>query len=95
LNNDKIKIADLGTAKNLLHTVVRSSGKGTREYRSPELLNRNINVTFNTDVWSAGIVFYEFITFTLPFNSEDKILYNKIPDLGSDAPGLFKFLINK
>jgi len=96
LNNDKIKLADLGTTKNLEHTVVRSFGKGTREYRSPELLNRKINyVTFNTDVWSAGIVFYELITFKLPFKDDAEILNAKIPNLDSDVPSLFRFLINK
>ena len=91
--NDKIKIADLGTAKNLEQSVVRSYDKGTREYRSPEMLNKKECVTFNTDVWSAGIVFYEMIEFKLPFDSDDEILNAKIPDFDSDMPDLFQFLI--
>jgi serine/threonine protein kinase len=90
--NEKIKIADLGTAKNLEQSVVRSYDKGTREYRSPEMLKK-IFVTFNTDVWSAGVVFYEMIEFKLPFDNNDEILNAKIPNLDSDMPGLFQFLI--
>jgi serine/threonine protein kinase len=90
--NEKIKIADLGTAKNLEQSVVRSYDKGTRVYRSPEMLKK-IFVTFNTDVWSAGIVFYEMIEFKLPFDNNDEILNDKIPNLDSDMPGLFQFLI--
>jgi serine/threonine protein kinase len=94
MKNDKIKIADLGTAKNLENSVVRSFSKGTREYRSPELLSM-FNVTFTTDVWSAGIVFYEMITFKLPFSNDHEILNNKIPDLDSNVPPLFQTLINR
>jgi len=90
--NDKIKIADLGTAKNLKNSIVKSYGKGTREYRSPEMLKKNF-VTFNTDVWSAGIVFYEMIEFKLLFDCDYEILNAKILNLDSDMPGLFQFLI--
>jgi serine/threonine protein kinase len=100
LKNGKIKIADLGSAKNLENTIERTSNKGTRLYRSPEKCkffeeNKKLNVTFKTDVWSAGIVFYELITFKLPFEELSNKTSLEAPILPQDVPCLFQSLINK
>jgi serine/threonine protein kinase len=95
LKNDKIKIADLGSAKNLERTIVRTSNRGTRDYSSPEKIeflkgNEKVNVTFKTDVWSAGIVFYELII--LPSKLDNKMDL-EAPKLQQDVACLFQSLI--
>ena len=98
MKNDKIKIADLGTAKNLDGTLARTFNQGTRIYSSPEMCigGRKINITFNTDVWSAGIVFYELIAFERPFTLNElfKETNLKATNLHPDLPCLFQSLIN-
>jgi serine/threonine protein kinase len=99
LKDDKIKIADLGLAKKLEDTIVKSLDKGTEIYRSPEMFKRDkkINIKFNTDIWSSGIVFYELITFELPFTLNDlsKGHALKVPNLDPELPCLFQSLIDK
>ncbi len=95
MKNDKIKIADLGSAKNLEKTIERTSNKGTRLYRSPEKCkffeeDKKFNVTFKTDVWSAGIVFYELII--LPSKLDNKMDL-EAPKLQQDVACLFQSLI--
>ena len=99
MKDDKIKIADLGTAKNLEGTLARTSNQGTKIYRSPEMYqlsegDTTINITLKTDVWSAGIVFYELITFKRPFTPNKLLKETKALNLHPDLPCLFQSLIN-
>lgn len=81
--DDKVKIGDLGVAKqlnqtnNLAHTVV-----GTPYYLSPELCEEK-PYNNKSDIWSLGCVLYELCTFRYPFEATNrmslmiKILRNK------------------
>jgi len=85
LKNDTIKIADLGLAKNLTgnKTKVRSF-VGSPKYWSPEMikfkLDKTINITFKTDIWSIGIVIYELLTLKRPFQNDNEILSLDTPN---------------
>jgi len=73
LKNNRIKIGDLGSVKNLNESVVRSSSNvGTPLYMSPEMIqfkeNKMINITTKTDIWSIGVVIYELLTLKRLFN---------------------------
>jgi len=96
LKNDKIKLADLGVAKSIEYSIVRTSA-GTGLYMSPEMLklqlDNRIIVKLNTDVWSLGIVIYELIQLKRPFKDKNDVLNNRVPDLDSKVPDIFRDLV--
>ena len=69
--DDKIKIGDLGVAKqmnqtsNFAHTIV-----GTPYYLSPELCEEK-PYNHKSDIWSLGCVLYELCTFRHPFEANN------------------------
>jgi non-specific serine/threonine protein kinase len=70
--NNEIKIIDFGFARhfeteNLMNTVC-----GSPLYMSPELfINRMYD--YRTDYWSMGIIFYQIIVGTLPYNARNLV----------------------
>ena len=71
-----LKLIDFGLA-----TFSKQENKlvGTPFYMSPETIYGNS--TFQSDMWSVGIIVYKMLTSKLPFESDDndvQILYNKI-----------------
>ena len=59
------------------------------------LENIKINIKLKTDVWSLGIVIYEIITLKRPFENQNEILNEKIPEFKTNIPDLFKDLIRE
>lgn len=59
------KIADFGISKMLNTNELASTTVGTLYYMSPEALCEKS--TFNTDIWSVGIAFYEILCGQFPF----------------------------
>ena len=96
--NDKIKLADLGVAKNIEYSIAATFA-GSTIYMSPEMhklnLDNKIIVKLNTDVWSIGIVIYELIKLKRPFNQINEVLNNSVPDLNSNVPVEFKNLVKE
>lgn len=68
INNIEIVISDLGTS--YLSDKPSEDGNGTTEYLSPEQ-RLDIPLTVQTDIWSAGCVFYELVTNSLLFDFSD------------------------
>ncbi|MGA3127080.1 MAG: protein kinase [Candidatus Korobacteraceae bacterium] len=83
------KLVDFGIARmgdaNLTHT---GQIVGSMSYMSPEQLN-GYDVDGRTDVWSAAVLFYQLLTFHLPFEGRDtaalivKILSENPPPLST------------
>ena len=100
LKEGKIKLGDLGEAKNYLNSTARSL-RGTVIYWSPEMIQfeeiPGIEITPKTDIWSAGIVIYELTTLEFPFKSlpiRYSIKNDPVPLLPEDKPKQFQLLIN-
>jgi NIMA (never in mitosis gene a)-related kinase len=90
---ERIKLGDLGIARNLQSLTNTSVFKGTIPYMSPEVINEEEGVDSKTDIWSFGCVLYEMITLEVLFNEKalrsvmNSILEKKIEfpkDLESD-----------
>ena len=100
-NQPLAKVIDFGIAKALqtsqegeadqLQTKTKALF-GTPHYMSPEQVKSTKNVSFASDVYSLGIVFYELVMGELPFNDEEAIqimikhLQEPLPALPSQAP---------
>jgi serine/threonine-protein kinase len=89
LSDGDCKLVDFGIARmgdaNLTHT---GQIVGSMSYMSPEQLN-GYDVDGRTDVWSAAVLFYQLLTYHLPFEGRDtsalivKILSEKPPPLST------------
>jgi serine/threonine-protein kinase len=66
-----VKLLDFGLAKMKGGEQITQLGStaGTTAYMSPEQLVGN-NVDYHSDIWSAGVVFYEMLTGSRPFQGE-------------------------
>jgi serine/threonine protein kinase len=61
-----IKISDFGAALNTTSDTTQISGIGSPAYMSPEQV-REQPLTYQTDIFSLGVVFYQMLTGRLPF----------------------------
>jgi serine/threonine-protein kinase len=97
LKDGAVKIVDFGIAR-LGDASLTRTGQvvGTVNYMSPEQINSRV-VDRRSDVFSAAVVLYELLTYTLPFSSNDtagtllKIVNEPAPplgDLGEDTDEL-------
>lgn len=79
-----VKVLDFGLAQqaDLPNSLVQ--GWGTVAYMSPEQLRRR-EVDARSDIWSAGITLFEFLSGNLPFDSIQKILSAPPPVLPAET----------
>ncbi len=61
-----IKISDFGAALNAASDSTQITGVGSPAYMSPEQV-REQQLTYQTDIFSLGVVFYQLLTGRLPF----------------------------
>ena len=73
LADGALKLTDFGIAKDLDVTALTSANctVGTASYMSPEQCKGERDITPKSDLYSLGVVFYELITGSKPFNAEN------------------------
>lgn len=85
--DNTLKIADLGWAvTNVDHK--RNTTCGTLEYLAPELC-KEVTHDKSTDIWSLGILCYEFLTGKTPFESDSRsfnAIKKKVLEMKYDFP---------
>ncbi|XP_075051877.1 ribosomal protein S6 kinase alpha-1 isoform X2 [Mixophyes fleayi] len=99
-----IKLTDFGLSKEAIdHEKKAYSFCGTVEYMAPEVVNRQGH-THSADWWSYGVLMFEMLTGSLPFQGKDRketmtlILKAKLgmPQfLSSEAQGLLRCLFKR
>ncbi len=78
-SGEDIKISDFGAALNAASDSTQITGVGSPAYMSPEQV-REQQLTYQTDIFSLGVVFYQLLTGRLPFlgNNNYSIIYQII-----------------
>jgi serine/threonine-protein kinase len=73
LDDGTLKLTDFGIAKDLDVTGLTGANNtiGTAAYMSPEQCKGDPHLTFKSDLYSLGVVFYELITGKKPFVAEN------------------------
>jgi TPR repeat protein len=96
-----IKIVDFGTAKPANTKLKKAfSFGGTLAYMSPEMLG-DAGYSFETDVWSLGILLFEMMTHILPFGCRPekevvrKIQNTEMPEIKSDYSTALKNVVKQ
>jgi serine/threonine protein kinase len=67
---NKIKLIDFGHATD---TETISNLGGTHPYIAPEGFSKTPIIAVKADIWSLGIILYEFITSTIPWEFSNKV----------------------
>lgn len=66
----QVKLGDFGIARVLCHTrEIARTVVGTPYYISPEIINNN-PYSFETDIWSLGVILYELCCLSPPFQAK-------------------------
>ena len=86
LKDGTAKIVDFGIARLGVQKPTRPGQLGSFQYMSPEQINAT-NVDSRADIFSVGVLLFELVTGTLPFEGKDtgamlsKILHDRPPPL--------------
>ena len=84
-----VKVLDFGIAKALsLSRKVTRNDFGTRPYLSPERLDEGGEVNEFADLWAVGVMLYEMIRGTRPFDAPDTQRLERIIRSRQPAPAL-------
>jgi eukaryotic-like serine/threonine-protein kinase len=75
LKDGTVKLTDFGIAKDLDRTAITEANctVGTAAYMSPEQCKGERNLTYKSDLYSMGVMFYELLTGQKPFQSDNAL----------------------
>jgi serine/threonine-protein kinase len=92
LRDGTVKLTDFGIAKDCDVTALtaQNSTVGTAAYMSPEQCRGTRDLTFKSDLYSLGVMFFELITGRKPFLAESTIeMFHKHADEQAPRPTRF------
>lgn len=78
--NGHAKLCDFGFSKKLAENEKTTTYVGTKEYMSPEIVNKR-EYGYLVDYWSLGICVYFMLTGVEPFKTSEEISNKELPDL--------------
>ena len=91
LKDGNCKLVDFGIARLGDNSLTRTGQVvGTIHYMSPEQINAQV-VDGRTDIWSTGVMLFELLTYTLPFEGND-MASTLLKIIHEQPPALSKFL---
>ncbi len=102
-NNNSVKISDFGSAFLLNSDLTQVDTVGTLPFMAPEHF-RQSRPTIQSDIYAVGVMAYQLLTGTLPFNanSKDAMIYQKlhgeaipIENRRQDLPQTLRFAVNR
>lgn len=99
LQHETPRLADFGIARLLKTGSYSSNVSGTFAYMAPEAFDGKRNE--QTDVWSAGVIFYQMLAGRLPYDQPDTaslvaaIMLNDPPPLPESVPEVLRLLVMK
>jgi serine/threonine protein kinase len=65
------KISDFGCSRLLSRDETAITVLGTPQYIAPEMLTDMKKISFHSDIWSLGVIFYEMLTGKMPYECPD------------------------
>ena len=100
-----IKVTDFGSAvsMNAAH-ITHVTGLGSVAYMSPQQIRGQYPLTFQTDIYSLGVVLFKMLTGSMPFNAKslaelaDQITGSDVPvpsKLRGDVPPQFDAIVQR
>lgn len=99
LQHETPRLADFGIARLLKSSSHSTNVSGTLAYMAPEVFDGKRNE--QTDVWSAGVIFYQLLTGRLPYEQSDMasfvgaILRYDPPPLPLTVPEVLRLVVMK
>ncbi|WP_437319114.1 protein kinase domain-containing protein [Sorangium sp. So ce385] len=89
-----VKVLDFGVAKNLsVNDGIRTAtggAVGSPLYMSPEQVRAEPNVDHRADIWALGVVLFEMLTGTRPFQGDARAVFTGI--LSGEIPKISRYL---
>jgi len=91
MENNQVKVTDFGIARiDTSHLTQTGNIIGSPSYMSPEQFT-GVNVDHRTDIFSAGVVFYQLLTGERPFEGSDLITaYHAVTSSHPEKPSVVK-----
>ncbi len=99
LQHETPRLADFGIARLLKSGSYSTNVSGTLAYMAPEAFDGKRNE--QTDVWSAGVIFYQLLAGRLPYDQEDTpafvgaIMREDPPPLQESVPEVLRLVVMK
>ncbi|WP_437612630.1 protein kinase [Sorangium sp. So ce834] len=94
MDDPVVKVLDFGVAKNLaMNDGIRTAtggAVGSPLYMSPEQVRAEPNVDHRADIWALGVVLFEMLTGTRPFQGDARAVFTGI--LSGEIPKVSRYL---